>query len=246
MVLIYYEHYHDPPDILKRPLTWTLAACPRVCAGAPGPCPAPPCSSSPPSASGSPSSPGSSHDLTFSSISSLTSFSLCRLSFSQVTRANSTWKMALYLWTLPDNDLALVENLLLLRECLHPELDVSQHVNGADVSLILSDNLVLSSSSNSSLSWCLPLHISSGLTSPGHPASCPLLPSETHQTLIITFIHSFIHLYFPLIIKGSKWLPEFSMISSTLDASFLSLYIRSSSCLISVSRFSACWFSSDL
>ena len=66
MVLIYYEHYHDPPDILKRPLTWTPAAYPRVCAGAPGPCPAPPCSSSPPSASGSPSSPGSSHDLTFS------------------------------------------------------------------------------------------------------------------------------------------------------------------------------------
>ena len=38
--------------------------------------------------------------------------------------------------------LVLVENLLLLGEGLHPELDVSQHVDGADAGLVLTDDLV--------------------------------------------------------------------------------------------------------
>ena len=40
--------------------------------------------------------------------------------------------------------------------------------------------------------------------------------------------------------------PEFSMISSILEASFFSQLILSSSCLISASKFSACWFNSVL
>ena len=41
-----------------------------------------------------------------------------------------------------ESDLFLVEDLLLLGEGFHPELDVPQHVNGADASLVLADDLV--------------------------------------------------------------------------------------------------------
>ena len=37
--------------------------------------------------------------------------------------------------------LLLIEDLLFLGECLHPELDVPQHVDGADASLVLANNL---------------------------------------------------------------------------------------------------------